>query len=73
MKLEASYGGVSSRPGLHEAMEDDEDLDDEDEEDAPTYEIEIRSVRVGSMRTIAFGPMFINYHGVCMRVKCNYN
>ncbi|XP_005090611.1 uncharacterized protein LOC101864041 isoform X2 [Aplysia californica] len=49
--------------------EEEEDEEDEDDEEPPIYEIEIRSVRIGSMRTIAEGPLFMNVRGVCMKVK----
>ncbi|CAG5126353.1 unnamed protein product, partial [Candidula unifasciata] len=51
--------------------EDDEDDDDEDGDgdDPATFEIEIRSVRIGSMRTQPEGPLLINLHGICFKVR----
>ncbi|BFZ24876.1 hypothetical protein BsWGS_27915 [Bradybaena similaris] len=61
------------RPG--EAEEDDEDEDDgemdgdDDGEEPAMYEIDIRSVRVGSMRTQPEGPLLISLEGVCIKVR----
>ena len=52
---------------------DDEEDDDEEEDiddETLTHHIAIKSVMIGSMRTMAEGPMVIDKMGVCMRVKC---
>lgn len=64
------------RPG--ESEEDDEEEEDgemdgeDDGEEPPMYEIDIRSVRVGSMRTQPEGPLLISLEGVCIKVRCKY-
>lgn len=54
----------------HEEDEEDEDDEDEDGDEPPTYEIDIRSVRIGSMRTQPEGPLLISLQGVCFKVRC---
>lgn len=51
---------------------DEDDDDDDDEDEPPVYEIDIRSVRIGSMRTQPEGPLLINLQGVCFKVRCEY-
>lgn len=53
-------------------FEDDDDDEEDDEDEPPTYEIDIRSVRIGSMRTQPDGPLLINLQGVCFKVRCKY-
>ncbi|XP_059149505.1 uncharacterized protein LOC131936507 isoform X3 [Physella acuta] len=61
----------SGTPVMDRMDEDEEREDEEDEEcdEVPIYEIDIRSVRIGSMRTQPEGPLLINLRGVCFRVR----
>ena len=54
----------------------EEELEEDEEEDGDepaVYEIDIRSVRIGSMRTQPQQPMFISLHGVCFKCRCKLN
>ena len=53
-------------------LDDEEDGDEEEDidDETLTHHIAIKSVMIGSMRTMAEGPMVIDKMGVCMRVKC---
>ncbi|XP_055887653.1 uncharacterized protein LOC106080000 isoform X4 [Biomphalaria glabrata] len=56
-------------PLMDRCEEDEDDEDDEDDDEVPIYEIDIRSVRIGSMRTQPEGPLMINMRGICFKVR----
>ncbi|KAH9518462.1 hypothetical protein Btru_016862 [Bulinus truncatus] len=60
---------MKSEVPMMDRREEEEEDDDEEDDEVPIYEIDIRSVRIGSMRTQPEGPLMINMRGICFKVR----
>ncbi|GFN85785.1 sentrin-specific protease 6, partial [Plakobranchus ocellatus] len=67
-KLQKKLQETRSEPSAMETGEEDLE-EDEDGDDPAVYQIDIRSVRIGSMRTQPEEPMLISLHGVCFKCR----
>ncbi|GFR76499.1 sentrin-specific protease 7 [Elysia marginata] len=65
-KLQLTQNKQSSMVHQEEELDEDEY---EDGDEPAVYQIDIRSVRIGSMRTQPQQPMFISLNGVCFKCR----